>query len=57
MSICFVIQPFDEGRFDKRYEDVYVPAIEAASLEAYRVDRDPSATIPIEQIEGRHSKG
>jgi len=51
MSICFVIQPFDEGRFDKRYEDVYVPAIEAASLEAYRVDRDPSATIPIEQIE------
>jgi nucleoside 2-deoxyribosyltransferase len=52
MSICFVIQPFDEGRrFDKRYEDIYVPAIEAAELEAYRVDRDPSSTIPIEQIE------
>jgi len=51
MSTCFVIQPFDEGRFDKRYEDVYVPAIEAAELEPYRVDRDPAAAIPIEQIE------
>ena len=51
MSTCFVIQPFDEGRFDKRYEDVFVPAIEAADLEPYRVDRDPSTTIPIDQIE------
>src|SRR5437763_1129910 len=51
MSICFVIQPFDNDRFDKRYEDIFAPAIEAAGLEPYRVDRDPSATIPIEQIE------
>lgn len=51
MSTCFVIQPFDEGRFDKRYEDVFIPAIQAAELEPYRVDRDPSATIPIDQIE------
>jgi nucleoside 2-deoxyribosyltransferase len=51
MTTCFVIQPFDEGPFDKRYEDVFVPAINAAGLEPYRVDRDPSAVIPIEEIE------
>ena len=51
MSTCFIIQPFDNGPFDKRYEDVFVPAIKAADLEPYRVDRDPSAMIPIEQIE------
>ncbi len=51
MPTCFVIQPFDGGPFDKRYEDVFVPAIEAAGLEPYRVDRDPSVTIPIDEIE------
>lgn len=51
MAICFVIQPFDAGPFDKRYDDVFVPAVEDAGLEAYRVDRDPSALIPIEEIE------
>lgn len=51
MPSCFVIQPFDKGAFDKRYQDVLEPAIVAAGLEAYRVDRDPSASIPIEQIE------
>ena len=51
MGICFVIQPFDAGPFDKRYEDVFVPAIEDAGLEPYRVDRDPAATIPIQDIE------
>lgn len=51
MGTCFVIQPFDRGVFDKRYEDVFVPAIESADLEAYRVDRDPSVSIPIEDIE------
>jgi nucleoside 2-deoxyribosyltransferase len=48
---CFVIQPFDGGLFDKRYADVFKPAILAAGLEPYRVDQDPSASIPIEQIE------
>lgn len=48
---CFVIQPFDGGTYDKRYYDVFKPAIEAADLEPYRVDLDPSASIPIEQIE------
>ena len=52
METCFVIQPFDNGgRFDKRFEDVYSPAIKAAQLLPYRVDRDPSVSIPIEEIE------
>jgi nucleoside 2-deoxyribosyltransferase len=51
MDTCFVIQPFDKDKFDKRYKDVFEPAIIAAGLEPYRVDRDPSVRIPIEQIE------
>ena len=48
---CFVMQPFDNGKFDKRYADVFEPAITAAGLEPYRVDRDPGADVLIEQIE------
>lgn len=51
MSVCFVIQPFDGAKFDKRFEDVYKPAIEAAGLEAYRVDTDPGVLVPIDAIE------
>ncbi len=51
MATCFVIQPFDSGKFDKRFADVYKPAIEAADLEAYRVDKDPSVSVPIDSIE------
>ncbi|KHL91836.1 hypothetical protein QW71_32565 [Paenibacillus sp. IHB B 3415] len=51
MSNCFVIQPFDGDSFDKRYEDILVPAIRESLLEPYRVDRDPSVTIPIEDIQ------
>jgi hypothetical protein len=51
MSTCFVIQPFDSGKFDKRFNDIYKPAIEAAGLEAYRVDQDPGVLVPIESIE------
>jgi hypothetical protein len=51
MPTCFVIQPFDSGKFDKRFDDVYVPAIEEAGLEPYRVDRDPGVDVPIEAIE------
>ena len=51
MPTCFVMQPFDEGPFDKRYADVFEPAIKEAGLEPYRVDRDPRASIPIETIE------
>jgi nucleoside 2-deoxyribosyltransferase len=48
---CFVIQPFDKGQYDKRYNDVLKPAITDADLEPYRVDEDPEATILIENIE------
>jgi hypothetical protein len=51
MSRCFVIQPFDKGRYDKRYEDVFAPAIRDAGLEPYRVDRDPGVSIPIDEIQ------
>jgi hypothetical protein len=51
MPTCFVIQPFDSGKFDKRFDDVYRPAIEGAGLEAYRVDRDPGVDVPIDAIE------
>src|SRR6185437_15100460 len=48
---CFVIQPFDGDKFDKRYADVFAPAIRAAGLEPYRVDQDPGVVVPIETIE------
>jgi hypothetical protein len=51
MSSCFVIQPFDDGVYDKRYEDTFRVAIEAAGLEPYRVDQDPSVAVPIREIE------
>jgi nucleoside 2-deoxyribosyltransferase len=46
-----VIQPFDKGPYDKRYDDILEPAISEAGLEPYRVDQDPSVTIPIDDIE------
>lgn len=51
MPTCFVMQPFDGAAFDRRFEEVFKPAIEAADLEAYCVDKDPGVSIPIEQIE------
>ncbi len=51
MGTCFVMQPFDRGDFDKRYDDVFSPAIIEAGLEPYRVDRDQSVSIPIDEIE------
>jgi hypothetical protein len=48
---CCVFQPFDDnGAFDKRYDEILAPAIEAANLHPYRVDRDASATIPVERL-------
>jgi hypothetical protein len=47
-----VCQPFDaDGPYDKRYTDVIEPAVADAGLEPYRVDRDPSASIPIDKLE------
>jgi hypothetical protein len=51
MPNCFVIQPFDAGKFDKRFEQVFKPAIIAAGLDPYRVDQDPSVDVPIDAIE------
>jgi len=51
MRKCFVMQPFDGGVFDQRYESVFAPAITAAEVDPYRVDRDPSVSIPIQEIE------
>lgn len=48
---CFVIQRFDAGHYDSLYNQIFEPAIVAAGFEPYRVDRDPSASIPIETIE------
>jgi hypothetical protein len=51
MATCFVILPFDAGRFDKRFEQVFKPAIIAAGLDPYRVDQDPRVDVPIDAIE------
>lgn len=51
MSTCFIMQPFDKDVFDKRYEDIFEPAIISCGLVPYRVDRDPSVNIPIDEIE------
>lgn len=49
-NTCFVIQPFDRDVFDKRYTDIFEPAIIEVGLEPYRVDRDPSVRVPIDDI-------
>jgi hypothetical protein len=52
LAICFVIQPFDNGgKFDKRYTDVFQPAIREAGLEPYRVDHDLATSVLIEDIQ------
>ncbi|GHU07576.1 hypothetical protein FACS1894151_02100 [Spirochaetia bacterium] len=51
MAKCFIIQPFDNGKYDKRFKDTYKPAIEKCGLEAYRVDKDPRSQIPIDDID------
>ncbi len=51
MDRCFVMQPFDGGPYDNRYDEVLSPAITDAGLEPYRVDRDPAVSIPIDDIE------
>jgi hypothetical protein len=46
-----MVQPFDGGKFDKRFDDVFSPAVKAAGFEPYRVDRDHSVSVPIVDIE------
>jgi len=47
---CCVFQPFDKGPHDKRFDDTISPAIKAAGLEPYRVDRDDRAVILFETL-------
>jgi hypothetical protein len=51
MEKCFVIQPFDNDKFDKRFVDIFEPAIVKAEFDAYRIDKDLSVRIPIDDIE------
>lgn len=51
MDKCFVIQPFDNDKFDKRFVDIFKPAIEKSGYEAYRIDKDLTVRIPIDDIE------
>jgi hypothetical protein len=51
MPTCFVIQPFDSGKFDKRYHETFAPAIIEAGFEPYRVDEDRRADVLITSIE------
>jgi len=56
MLDCFVIQPFDSGEFDKRFDDIVEPALKSAGLRAYRVDKDPSVDTLIDAIEEHITK-
>lgn len=51
MEKCFVIQPFDNDKFDKRFVDIFEPAIIKSGFEPYRIDKDLSVRIPIDEIE------
>ncbi|MDE0222994.1 MAG: hypothetical protein OXJ90_27260 [Spirochaetaceae bacterium] len=50
MPTCFVIQPFDSGKFDKRFDEIFRPALKQAGLDPYRVDQDPSVQVTIDSI-------
>jgi len=51
MPTCFVIQPFDSGKFDKRFKETFAPAIKTAGFDPYRVDEDAHADVLITSIE------
>lgn len=37
MEKCFVIQPFDNDKFDKLFVEIFEPAILKADFYAYRI--------------------
>lgn len=53
---CFVMMPisdqgnYERGHFDKVYEQIFKPAIEAAGYEPYRVDENKISSSIIEKI-------
>lgn len=51
MEKCFVMQPFDNDKFDARFVEIFKPAITKAGFEAYRIDEDAGTNILIEDIE------
>lgn len=51
MPTCFVIQPFDNDKYDSRFEETWKPALKRAGFDVYRVDKDPSVEILIHAIE------
>ncbi len=59
MTSCFVIQPFcgtrdgllDTRAHDRRYEDVFEPAIRDAGLEPCRAGGEPGASLSLAEIE------
>jgi hypothetical protein len=46
----FLVQPFNSV-YNSRFKTLYAPAIVAAGLTPYRVDRDPSVEVTIDAIE------
>ena len=51
MARGFVIYPFDNDLYEKRYDYMLKPAIVAARPEPYRVNRDSATTVLIDSIE------
>ena len=51
MKHCFIMQPFDKGKFDKRYIEIIEPTVIECGYLPYRVDRDESAEVLIDTIE------
>ena len=53
---CFFIMPisdqgdYPKGHFEKVYEQIFVPAIEATGYDAFRVDEDNMCTTIVEKI-------
>ena len=54
-DFCFVIQPYDRGKFDRRYREVIKPAVESCGLRPYRVDEDFRVDVPIVAIQDKIS--
>lgn len=50
-NYCFVIQPISDEKYDKRFVDIYEPAILNANITAYRVDQDSTVRDIIQSIE------
>lgn len=52
MATCFVMQVFDGGAYDRRYEESFAPAIKEGGAVAVRSDKLLGTKPVIEKIEG-----